>query len=221
MHLKPLLVRQVRNLKVSDASQKLYWRRSDQPAELHDEKPPSPEAAPVTGPVLGPQQPPLETTGQALEQTESVSRDLVRDLTLPPVPNLDIPPSPPGSPDPTAQKKISHFLALKDQGVHFNEKLAASTSLKNPSLFFKLREHAGIDDREQYASSLPSDIWDASSLPNWAYHEELYKSQQATRAQLDEKRAAEGRDRKIEFVPPKTSRTRRFRIANQRTNDEE
>lgn len=209
----------MKNLQVSNDCRKLRGRRADRTAELRDEKPPSAATpAPVTGPVLGPQQPPPETAGPASDQEAvSVSRDLVRDLTLPPVPNLDIPPSPPGSPDPTAQKKISHFLSLKEQGVHFNEKLAASTSLKNPSLFFKLREHAGIDDSEQYANSLPLDIWDASSLPDWAYGEELHKSQQAIRAQLEEKRAAESKDRRIDFAPPRPSRVQRFRVANQRT----
>ncbi|KAJ6155043.1 hypothetical protein N7470_005609 [Penicillium chermesinum] len=48
------------------------------------------------------------------------------------VPNLDIPPSPPGSPDPAANAKFQHFLSLKHQGVHFNAKLATSSSLKNP-----------------------------------------------------------------------------------------
>jgi hypothetical protein len=138
----------------------------------------------------------------ALENTSPfyVSRGMIHDLTLPPIPNLDIPPSPTGSPDPTATRKLSHFLSLKSQGVHFNEKLSTSSSLKNPSLLIKLRQHAGIDDHEQYAASIPADVWDYSSLPDWAYKEELLKSQQATRLQIESKKVAGKRD-SVEFVP--------------------
>src|SRR5215469_12975202 len=107
----------------------------------------------------------------------STSRDIIHGLTLPPVPNLDIPPSPPGSPDPSAGAKFSHFLLLKKQGVHFNEKLAASSSLKNPSLLVKLRKHAGIEGLEQHTASLPLGVWGVSMLPDWAYKEELLKAQ--------------------------------------------
>lgn len=131
---------------------------------------------------------------------------MIHDLTLPPVPDLNIPPSPPGSPDPAANTKFSHFLSLKKQGVHFNEKLAGSSSLKNPSLLVKLRQHAGIDDVGQYATSLPLDIWDVSSLPDWGYKEELVKTQQATRHKSEEKARASGPRDSIEFVPSSTTR---------------
>jgi hypothetical protein len=83
--------------------------------------------------------------------------------------------------------------------VHFNQKLSASSSLKNPSLFLKLREHTGIDDESQYATSLPSDIWDHSSLPVWAYKEELLKMQQAIRSKIEEAKQTD-KNRTIDFV---------------------
>jgi len=129
---------------------------------------------------------------------------LIRDLTLPPNPNLDIPQSPPGSPLPELTQKFTHYLELKKQGVHFNDKLAKSSTLKNPSLVFKLMNFAGIQERNQYASSLPKDIWNHEALPEWAYKEELSKSQQKIRKRNEEEKAREQRQ-SIDFVPATTS----------------
>ncbi|OJD12834.1 hypothetical protein AJ78_06636 [Emergomyces pasteurianus Ep9510] len=133
----------------------------------------------------------------------SSNRALLRDMTLPPFPNLDIPPSPPGSPNPAANQKFAHFLSLKRQGIHFNEKLASSSSLRNPSLLAKLMEHAGIDAQAQYATSLPKDLWDpVTTLPPWGYKEELLKSQQELRRKIEEKKASGSGPREtIDFVP--------------------
>jgi hypothetical protein len=135
----------------------------------------------------------------------STSRTLIHDLTLPPVPNLDIPPSPPGSPNLSANAKFAHFLRLKKQDVHFNEKLAGSASLKNPSLLNKMMEHAGIDGQAQYSSSIPTELWDISSLPNWGYKEELLKVQKESNAKAEEKRQ-KGQRAMIDFVSPDSSR---------------
>ena len=121
----------------------------------------------------------------------STSRALIQDLTLPPVPNLDIPPSPPGSPDAAANAKFEHFLSLKKQGVHFNTKLASSSSLKNPSLLMKMMEHAGVEEQWQYDTSLPTEVWSTSSLPSWAYKEELLRAQQALRREMEDKKSAQ------------------------------
>ena len=128
------------------------------------------------------------------------NRAIIRDLTLPPVPNLDIPPSPPGSPPPGIDEKFSHFLKLKKQGVHFNEKLARSSALKNPSLLQKLMDFAGIEEHEQYATTLPKELWDPSGFPPWAYIEELTKSQQEMAKRQEEERARTQRE-SIDFVP--------------------
>ncbi|KAL4808573.1 HCNGP-like protein-domain-containing protein [Aspergillus unguis] len=151
-----------------------------------------------SGPVLGPTH---EENGvsDATDGQSSTSRLLIHDLTLPPVPNLDIPPSPPGSPNPSANAKFAHFLNLKKQDVHFNDKLASSVSLKNPSLLKKMMEHAGIDEQAQYSNSLPSDLWDTSTLPSWGYKEELLKVQRELNAKAEERKSKGPRDT-IEFV---------------------
>ncbi|KAH8693523.1 HCNGP-like protein-domain-containing protein [Talaromyces proteolyticus] len=166
------------------------------------------ETGPVNGPMLGPNQPQEEVAVSSegdLKANQSslytTPQALIQDLTLPPVPNLEIPLSPPGSPNPTVKDKTSHFLSLKKQGVHFNEKLAASSSLKNPMLLSKLRAHNNIDDYSQYASVLPHDMWNPKAFPDWAYKEELWKMQQAVRSKIEESKQSGKTRHSLEFVP--------------------
>ncbi|KAL4940800.1 hypothetical protein BDV06DRAFT_213186 [Aspergillus oleicola] len=173
---------------------------------------PSPNSKPTldrepSGPVLGPMHETRPSQGGA--RTQSTSYTLIHDLTLPPVPNLDIPPSPPGSPNPAASGRFAHFLSLKKQDVHFNDKLASSTSLKNPSLLKKMMEHAGIDEQAQYSNSLPPELWDISHLPSWGYKEELSKAQRELNAKAEKSRSRGERDR-IEFVSDSTSTMNHF-----------
>ncbi|KAJ5085639.1 hypothetical protein N7532_010410 [Penicillium argentinense] len=163
-----------------------------------------PPRGPVLGPASGPA--PLDRAQSPDGQPHSgraspfsTSRTLIHDLTLPPIPNLDIPPSPPGSPDPAANAKFEHFLSLKKQGVHFNSKLASSSSLKNPSLLVKMMEHAGIDEQSQYKTSLSSDLWATTNLPRWGFKEELRKTQQVARQKLEEIKSS-GQRSSIDFV---------------------
>lgn len=97
-------------------------------------------------------------------------------------------------------QKFEHFMQLKRQGVHFNEKLAGSSALKNPALLQKLMASAGLEESDQYATTLPSDLWDPSAFPEWAYKEELAKSQQ----QIAAKGKADGlrtQRESVDFVP--------------------
>jgi hypothetical protein len=119
---------------------------------------------------------------------------------MPPIPNFDIPPSPPGSPPPTTSKKFARFLELKKQGIHFNEKLERSSALKNPSLLLKLMDFAGIDEKEQYASALPDDLAVPTSFPAWAYADQLNKTQQKVMKKREEEQARKQREA-IDFVP--------------------
>lgn len=160
----------------------------------------------ASGPLLGPSQPQQTiTTSEHVSPgpnhlfLDSNARSLIHELTLPPIPNLDIPPSPPGSPDPTANAKFSHFATLKSQGIHFNAKLASSSSLKNPNLLQTMMKHAGIAEDEQYLSSLSDVIWNPLALPQWGFKEELSKMQKSLRARVEEGKAA-GQRGSIEFV---------------------
>ena len=129
----------------------------------------------------------------------STNRIAIRNLTMPPIPALDIPASPPGSPPAGMEEKFEQFLELKKQGVHFNEKLARSSALKNPGLFQKLMEYAGLDEQDQYANTLPEDVLKSRDFPPWAYKEELAKSQQEVARKREEAQAKKQRE-SVEFV---------------------
>lgn len=168
--------------------------------------PASKNDAPIVGPSMGPTDVPIEL--QLPEDDEriapqspySANRALSRDLTLPTIPNYNIPPSPPGSPMESTTNKFRHFLELKKQGVHFNEKLAKSSALKNPSLMQKLMDFADIDEAGQYATTLPKDLWNPDGFPEYAYKEELAYSQQKIRKKKEDEKA-KGQRESIDFVP--------------------
>jgi hypothetical protein len=141
-----------------------------------------------------------EEDGLPPQSPYSSNRALLRDLTLPTVPNYDIPPSPPGSPVASTNTKFKHFLELKKQGVHFNEKLANSSALKNPSLMQKLMDFSDIGEADQYATTLPEDLWKPSGFPEYAYKEALAKSQQKI-SNLKEEEKLRGPRESIDFVP--------------------
>ncbi|KAL8723648.1 MAG: hypothetical protein Q9225_000091 [Loekoesia sp. 1 TL-2023] len=130
----------------------------------------------------------------------SANRAATRNLTMPTLPNLDVPPSPPGSPPPGMDEKFERFQQLKKQGMHFNEKLAGSSALKNPMLFQKLMAAAGLSESDQYATTLPEDLWDPLGFPSWAYKEELAKSQQQIAKRKEDEKAQTQRE-SIEFIP--------------------
>ena len=132
-------------------------------------------------------------TQSAPESPHAASRAALLNLTLPTVPNLDIPPSPPGSPPAAMNQKVKQLLELKKQDVHFNEKLAHSSAMKNPSLLGKLMTFAGLDQNEQYATTLSSDLWDPRAFPTWAYKDELAKAQQEAQRRREEDRTRTGR----------------------------
>ncbi|KAH0434401.1 HCNGP-like protein [Colletotrichum camelliae] len=189
---------------------------SPQPPKQEAQEPQPPSENITIGPVqqhsvpLGPSLPSMGTqlrqgpSSQAADGADSpytASRALLRDLTLPPVPNFDIPPSPPGSPPPALTAKFTQFIELKKKGVHFNAKLAQSAALRNPSLTDKLMDFVDIDGRGGYVTTLPHDIWDPTSeaaLPEWATRTALRQSQERVRAERAGLRKAGG---PVDFVP--------------------
>ena len=125
----------------------------------------------------------------------SRNRALLHSLTMPPIPNMSLPAVPEGSAPEKTNAKFAHFLKLKAQGVHFNEKLASSSALKNPSLFEKLMDFACIEEKEQWSTTLSKKYWDSDAFPAWAYKSELARRQKEL-----EKESKEGR-KAVDFVP--------------------
>lgn len=141
----------------------------------------------------------------------STNRNLIHTLTLPTVPNMDIPPSPPGSPSSSAAQaaltaKFDKFLELKrKKGTHFNARIADSHALKNPPLMDKLLGFVGVgvsfedgstEGTQQYATTLPTELWDPAAFPEWAYRGQLRKTQE----KLQKERGRERGDA-VHFVP--------------------
>lgn len=126
---------------------------------------------------------------------------------MPTVPNFDIPDSPPPPPTNSEEaaalaattKKFERFLGLKKQGVHFNERLQGSTSLRNPSLLPKLMDFAGISQEDSYASSLPKEVGVAVRWPEECYVESLLR-----RNERKERKRMSERER-VDFVPASKS----------------
>jgi hypothetical protein len=180
------------------------------PEYQHDLSPPA-----ISGPVLGPINPVdqnlTQPTGEdgVVESPYSANRALLRDLTLPTAPNYDIPTSPPGSPDASTNSKFKHFLELKRQGIHFNEKLAKSSALRNPSLMQKLMEFSGISETGQYSTILSRNLWDPT-FPGYAYKEELAKSQQSVLKKREDTKTRCQRDA-LDFVPAGSGQSSRKR----------
>ncbi|KAG4425841.1 hypothetical protein IFR04_001048 [Cadophora malorum] len=165
--------------------------------------------APIVGPTLGPSI--MLPEAQLLKDEDedlaapplspySANRALLRDLTLPTLPNYDIPPSPPGSPLQSTNAKFKHFLELKKQGVHFNDKLANSSALMNPGLMQKLMDFSDIDEAGQYATTLPKVLWNPDDFPAYAFKEELAKSQQRILKKKEDEKSR-GQRETLDFVP--------------------
>ncbi|KAI1376384.1 HCNGP-like protein-domain-containing protein [Hypoxylon crocopeplum] len=214
--LEPKLLKPTQDTAVDTNGKSVPPRRPNVPSQEPDGHPaptPAPTPAPIIGPQIGPTAaagprfPPLEEA--LLEDDEegaglglppgspyTATRALIRDLTLPPLPNTDIPPSPPGSPSPGTSAKFERFLELKKQGVHFNTKVAQNPSLSNPALMDKLLGFVDLAaPADQYRTTLGEDIWDPTVFPRWAYKEQLKQSQ----ADI-EKARARARGAPVEFV---------------------
>lgn len=162
---------------------------------------------PQQGPVVGPAMPTESTVTEYeeddYEQPSPMSeRDMLRYLTQPSRPMTSLPPEPSEPADSQVTAKFKRFLELKAQGVHFNEDLASKTSFKNPGLFASLLERANVLSQAQYSSTLPTDTFSIGLFPEWAYKENLLKSQQQLNAELEATRKAQSATgkRTIEFT---------------------
>ncbi|KAF2831919.1 hypothetical protein CC86DRAFT_442342 [Ophiobolus disseminans] len=194
------------NYESSDEDEEIPATKPDLTNTLTNDAPtPEPLSEPVplqqpaaaTGPVNGPSQGPTVSPAPPDEATSddappgspyTSNRALVQNLTLPTVPNFDIPPSPPGSPPPRATQKFALFLDLKKNGQHFNQRLEGSSVFRDPGHLPKLMGFAGISAEEHYKSALSEEVAVPTSFPEWAYVDELRASQrQILKAKEQEK----------------------------------
>ena len=180
----------------------------------------TPLATPLPDPSTDPQDPP--------RSPYSASRALLRDLTLPAVPDMDIPPSPPHRPASldALNARLETLLEMKRRPprrgaaapAHFNERLAGSTALRNPALMDKLLGFVGVDAAAtfgggdgdgdgdgaavaQYETTLPAEVWDPAAFPGWAARGALRRSQEKVQRERER-----GKGEAVDFVPAVRSR---------------
>ncbi|KAJ4344623.1 uncharacterized protein N0V89_012367 [Didymosphaeria variabile] len=130
----------------------------------------------------------------------SSNRLMIQNLTLPPVPNLNIPPSPPGSPPRRSTQKFAQFLELKRKGQHFNQRLESSSVVRDPNHSSKLMDFATITDEDQYTSTLPEGLGVSVVWPEWAYSDALNASQKNITKAKESERSKTPRG-PVDFVP--------------------
>ncbi|CAI6341754.1 unnamed protein product [Periconia digitata] len=140
----------------------------------------------IDGPSQGPSIPQDQDQDDTVEDAPpgspyTSSRLTIQNLTLPVIPNWNIPPSPPGSPPQKATKKFTQFLELKKKGQHFNSRLETSSVLRDPNHLQKLNSFAGIEESDQYNSVLPDEVGVPAIWPVWAYGDELNATQKKMR----------------------------------------
>ncbi|TQS32157.1 hypothetical protein Golomagni_07536 [Golovinomyces magnicellulatus] len=153
------------------------------------------------GPSLPPMDEPEEIDASAATPSSpySTNRALIQDLTLPSVPDFDIPPSPPGSPSPATNKKFQQFIDLKKKGTHFNAKLESSTATRNPALMDKLLGFVDVTDTNQYQTTLSPGLWDPTAFPDWAYRNRLRRATDKVAKEREAERSSGSRNT-VEFV---------------------
>lgn len=171
---------------------------------------PAATAGPVNGPSQGPAVSPLQEDGSPNYAPPgspyTANRAIIQSLTLPTVPNFDIPPSPPGSPPQRATKKFAQFLELKSKGQHFNQRLEGSSVLRDPGHLRRLLDFAGISEEEQYASALSEEVALPVVFPEWASAEELKASQKQILKAREQQKSKVPREA-VDFVSATKSST--------------
>ncbi|THY92793.1 hypothetical protein D6C95_06022 [Aureobasidium pullulans] len=182
---------------------------ADEPAPASSGPALGPALGPMAGPAAGPSMPEAgpsampseEDDGSVPSSPHTASRLMLRNLTMPPVPNFQIPPSPPGSPPPDTTTKFARFLDLKKKGTHFNERLYHSSALRNPGLLPKLMDFAGINQEDQYATPWSQGAI-ATKFPDWAYGDKLVAAHEKIAKKKEQEKAKNPREA-VDFVPAK------------------
>ncbi|KAI4724743.1 hypothetical protein E4T49_07493 [Aureobasidium sp. EXF-10728] len=182
------------------------------PAPVQDPEPApvGPALGPVAGPVAAPS--PMPAPSASMDSAEddqasappspyTANRLMLRNLTMPPVPNFQIPPSPPGSPPPETTTKFARFLDLKKKGTHFNQRLYHSSALRNPGLLPKLLDFAGISQEDQYATPWSQGAV-ATKFPDWAYGDKLVAAHERIAKKKEQEKTKTPREA-VDFVPAK------------------
>jgi HCNGP-like protein len=129
-------------------------------------RPSSPQIIPLDSPAS--EEPEYMTP---LAYTNSLIRQATMPVLPPDLDDFGIPPSPPGSPDPTLSRKLDNFRQLRERGVYFNDRLGGNKGFRNPRLLERLRGYVGVED--EYGSQLPATVWNPHGFKEDQYFDKL------------------------------------------------
>lgn len=160
---------------------------------------------------------PSNSLGEAEDEMTTI-RALLRPPPIPGTEAWGIPDAPDGEVNPAVAATIQKFFSLKrpppvngstPASKHFNDSLIQNRSFRNPHLYKKLVDWAGIDDEK--ISNFPPDVWDASGshgalLPE--YYADNVASQQKAKEEKRERAQASSchSTRTIDFASSTASR---------------
>lgn len=125
------------------------------------------------------------------QQASSLSRSVQNKA----VDEIELPAEPPGKCSRILQEKITKlYERMRREGLNLTASIQRKTNFRNPSIYEKLIEFCGIDEK---GTNYPPEIYDPHSFVKESYYDALDKAQKLEM----EKREKERKDRtKIEFV---------------------
>lgn len=125
------------------------------------------------------------------QQASSLSRS-VQNKTAD---EIELPAEPPGKCSRILQEKITKlYERMRREGLNLTASIQRKTNFRNPSIYEKLIEFCGIDEK---GTNFPPEVYDPHSFGKESYYDALDKAQKLEM----EKREKERKDRtKIEFV---------------------
>ncbi|XP_067940799.1 SAP30-binding protein-like [Watersipora subatra] len=126
------------------------------------------------------------TTEDLVQSSANASPSQVESL------DVQIPPSPPGSPPKSLIENIAR-ICKRGQGC-LDASIASRKEFRNPSIYEKLLSHLGVDEK---GTNYPPELYDPSIWDKSSFYDELAKLQNIEM----EKRKAEKKDRvKVDFI---------------------
>lgn len=131
------------------------------------------------------------STSLNAEQASSLSRSVLNKS----YDEIEIPPAPAGKCSAKLQDKISGlFEKMRREGLDMNAKIQRRKDFRNPSIYEKLIDFIGIDEK---GSNYPAEVYDPHGWGKESFYDALDKAQKVEM----EKREKERKERtKIEFV---------------------
>ncbi|CAD7971750.1 unnamed protein product [Amoebophrya sp. A25] len=97
--------------------------------------------------------------GEVLVERDAAASKGKTTNTNDPFAHVELPPTPPGSPDPGLTARMERFMDLKARGKHLNDAIEASVDYQNPYILEKVIKLFDIDE---YCTNFPPEQFDPS-----------------------------------------------------------